>query len=215
MGKPAIGVIGLAVMGRNLALNIESRGYTVAVYNRSQAKTDELVSEFPDRKLVPAHSLVHTLVAAANEEQLLIRCQAAPGFLIEPLALGRKQHDALRFRARGQNALDGVKDRFGFEEHTFATAERPIVHGAMTVMRPGAEVVDLYRDQAGLRRFGDHPVTERAVEKLRKDGEDMKSHWCACGARTRACRVHTRVNAVPNLAHPTARHESGRHKENS
>ena len=40
MGKQAIGVIGLAVMGRNLALNIESRGYAVSVYNRSREKTD-------------------------------------------------------------------------------------------------------------------------------------------------------------------------------
>lgn len=35
MMKQQIGVIGLAVMGRNLALNIESRGYSVAVYNRT------------------------------------------------------------------------------------------------------------------------------------------------------------------------------------
>ncbi|CDQ38350.1 6-phosphogluconate dehydrogenase, NADP(+)-dependent, decarboxylating [Virgibacillus salexigens] len=35
-----IGVIGLAVMGKNLALNIESRGYSVAVYNRSGDKTE-------------------------------------------------------------------------------------------------------------------------------------------------------------------------------
>ncbi|MBD2870064.1 NAD(P)-binding domain-containing protein, partial [Paenibacillus arenilitoris] len=35
MSKQQIGVIGLAVMGKNLALNIESRGFTVSVYNRS------------------------------------------------------------------------------------------------------------------------------------------------------------------------------------
>ena len=35
MSKQQIGVIGLAVMGKNLALNIESRGFSVAVYNRS------------------------------------------------------------------------------------------------------------------------------------------------------------------------------------
>ncbi len=33
--KQQIGVVGMAVMGRNLALNIESRGYTVSVFNRS------------------------------------------------------------------------------------------------------------------------------------------------------------------------------------
>ena len=38
MSKQQIGVIGLAVMGKNLALNIESRGYSVSVYNRSAEK---------------------------------------------------------------------------------------------------------------------------------------------------------------------------------
>ncbi|GIQ61454.1 hypothetical protein PACILC2_00220 [Paenibacillus cisolokensis] len=38
MAKQQIGVIGLAVMGRNLALNIESKGFTVSVYNRSREK---------------------------------------------------------------------------------------------------------------------------------------------------------------------------------
>ena len=35
MTKANFGVVGMAVMGRNLALNVESRGYTVAIYNRS------------------------------------------------------------------------------------------------------------------------------------------------------------------------------------
>jgi len=43
MSKQQIGVIGLAVMGKNLALNIESRGYSVAVYNRTAAKTEEFL----------------------------------------------------------------------------------------------------------------------------------------------------------------------------
>ncbi len=37
-------VIGLAVMGENLVLNMESRGYTVAVYNRTTSKVDEFVT---------------------------------------------------------------------------------------------------------------------------------------------------------------------------
>eukprot|EP01104_Vermistella_antarctica_P012169 TRINITY_DN3475_c0_g1_i2.p1 TRINITY_DN3475_c0_g1~~TRINITY_DN3475_c0_g1_i2.p1 ORF type:complete len:481 (+),score=140.37 TRINITY_DN3475_c0_g1_i2:50-1444(+) len=38
-----IGLIGLAVMGENLVLNMESRGYTVAVYNRTTSKMDDFV----------------------------------------------------------------------------------------------------------------------------------------------------------------------------
>ena len=37
------GLIGLAVMGENLALNVESRGYKVAVFNRTTEKVDELI----------------------------------------------------------------------------------------------------------------------------------------------------------------------------
>ncbi|WP_272878075.1 NADP-dependent phosphogluconate dehydrogenase [Microbacterium aurantiacum] len=52
-----IGVVGLAVMGSNLARNLASReGNVVAVYNRSRAKTDELVADHPEAGFVPAFS---------------------------------------------------------------------------------------------------------------------------------------------------------------
>ena len=45
MNQPCdFGLIGLAVMGENLALNIESRGYSVAVHNRTTSKVDEFVA---------------------------------------------------------------------------------------------------------------------------------------------------------------------------
>ena len=44
MKKADIGLIGLAVMGENLAMNMESRGFTVAVYNRSTEKVDKFIS---------------------------------------------------------------------------------------------------------------------------------------------------------------------------
>ena len=44
MTKANFGVVGMAVMGRNLALNIESRGYTVAIYNRSKEKTEDVIA---------------------------------------------------------------------------------------------------------------------------------------------------------------------------
>ncbi len=43
MEKANIGVIGMEVMGKSLALNIESKGYSVAVYNRTGAKTKAFV----------------------------------------------------------------------------------------------------------------------------------------------------------------------------
>ncbi|AIP53984.1 NADP-dependent phosphogluconate dehydrogenase [Burkholderia pseudomallei] len=76
MGKQAIGVVGLALMGRNLALNIESRGYAVSVYNRSREKTDELIAEFPDRKLVPAHTLEAFVASLETPRRILLMVKA-------------------------------------------------------------------------------------------------------------------------------------------
>ena len=57
MATANIGVVGLAVMGSNLARNLASReGNTVAVFNRSRSKTDELVAEHPEAGFVPAFS---------------------------------------------------------------------------------------------------------------------------------------------------------------
>ena len=44
MAEAEIGVIGLGVMGANLALNIADNGYHVAVYNRTAARTDEFAA---------------------------------------------------------------------------------------------------------------------------------------------------------------------------
>ncbi len=49
MTKANFGVVGMAVMGRNLALNVESRGYSVAIYNRSADKTEDVVASNPGK----------------------------------------------------------------------------------------------------------------------------------------------------------------------
>lgn len=51
MSKQNIGVIGLAVMGKNLALNIADHGYTVSVFNRSRERTEELLAECGTKSL--------------------------------------------------------------------------------------------------------------------------------------------------------------------
>jgi len=44
MAGQAFGVIGLEVMGKNIALNIERNGFPIAVYNRTYAKTEEFLN---------------------------------------------------------------------------------------------------------------------------------------------------------------------------
>src|SRR5437868_9007754 len=53
-----IGLIGLAVMGQNLVLNMNDHGYTVVVYNRTVSKVDEfLQKEAKGTKVLAAHSI--------------------------------------------------------------------------------------------------------------------------------------------------------------
>ena len=54
MSQPSVGMIGLAVMGSNLARNIESRGFPVAVYNRTGEVTKEFMAKFGTRDGKPA-----------------------------------------------------------------------------------------------------------------------------------------------------------------
>ncbi len=79
MSKQAIGVVGLAVMGRNLALNIESRGHAVSVYNRSREKTDDLMAEHPDKKLVPSYTLEEFVESLEKPRRILLMVKAGQG----------------------------------------------------------------------------------------------------------------------------------------
>ena len=73
------GVVGLAVMGRNLALNIESRGYNVAVYNRSRERTDDLITKHADKKFVPSYSIASFVQAIKTPRRILLMVKAGKG----------------------------------------------------------------------------------------------------------------------------------------
>ncbi|MHA3066366.1 NADP-dependent phosphogluconate dehydrogenase [Lacticaseibacillus saniviri] len=79
MDQPQIGVIGMAVMGKNLALNIESRGYTVAVYNRTASKTEEVVKDHPDKHLVPSYTIEDFVNSLEKPRRILMMVKAGAG----------------------------------------------------------------------------------------------------------------------------------------
>src|ERR1041384_425949 len=62
MPSADIGLIGLAVMGSNLALNIAEKGYTIAVHNRTASKIDEFMvtarEQGLDGRCIPEADLV-------------------------------------------------------------------------------------------------------------------------------------------------------------
>jgi len=57
MKKQQVGVIGLAVMGKNLALNIVDHGFTVSVYNRSSEKTKDLLGEAIGKEIIGHYTI--------------------------------------------------------------------------------------------------------------------------------------------------------------
>ncbi|WP_251942919.1 NADP-dependent phosphogluconate dehydrogenase [Staphylococcus sp. Marseille-Q5304] len=73
-----IGVVGLAVMGKNLAWNIESRGYHVSVFNRSSEKTDEMVEESKGKNIHPTYSLEEFVNSLEKPRRILIMVKAGP-----------------------------------------------------------------------------------------------------------------------------------------
>jgi 6-phosphogluconate dehydrogenase len=72
-----IGVTGLSVMGRNLARNLARHGYTVAVHNRSAARTRSLVEEHGDEgHFVPSESLEDFVASLQRPRAIIIMVQA-------------------------------------------------------------------------------------------------------------------------------------------
>ena len=78
MTKQQFGVVGMAVMGKNLALNIESRGYTVALYNRTGSKTTEVVEEHPDKNFQATYSIEEFVNAIEKPRRIMLMVKAGP-----------------------------------------------------------------------------------------------------------------------------------------
>jgi 6-phosphogluconate dehydrogenase len=81
--KPAtapVGVVGLAVMGRNLARKFASRGYTVAVYNRTQARTADLIATHAtEGTFVAADSVAEFARSLERPRRVIIMVQTGVG----------------------------------------------------------------------------------------------------------------------------------------
>jgi 6-phosphogluconate dehydrogenase len=80
MATADIGLIGLAVMGSNLALNIAEKGYTVAVHNRTASRIDDFVAEAKaeglDSKVVPEADLAAFVKSIKSPRSIIIMVKA-------------------------------------------------------------------------------------------------------------------------------------------
>src|SRR5438067_482862 len=74
-----IGLIGLAVMGENLVLNMESRGSAVAVFNRTVARVDDfLAGRAKGKRIVGCHSVKELVAALERPRKVMIMVKAGP-----------------------------------------------------------------------------------------------------------------------------------------
>ncbi len=77
--KADIGLIGLAVMGQNLVLNMNDHGFIVAVYNRTTAKVDEfLQSSARDTKVIGTHTMEELIGKLLKPRRVMLMVKAGP-----------------------------------------------------------------------------------------------------------------------------------------
>src|SRR5256714_6398531 len=74
-----IGLIGLAVMGENLVLNMESHGYTVAVFNRTTKRVDDfLAGRAKGKTIVGCHSVKELVATLKRPRKVMMMVKAGP-----------------------------------------------------------------------------------------------------------------------------------------
>ncbi len=112
------GLIGLAVMGQNLALNVERNGFSVAVYNRTAARTKEFMAERAVGKNIVAGYTIEEFVGLLKKPRkimLMVKAGAPVDAVIEQLKPHLEPGDLL---------IDGGNSFFGDTERRAAELER-------------------------------------------------------------------------------------------
>ncbi|MFT3968863.1 MAG: NADP-dependent phosphogluconate dehydrogenase [Micropruina sp.] len=77
-GTAQIGVVGMAVMGSNLARNFASKGFTTAVFNRTYAKTEAVVAAHPEANFIASETVEDFVDSLEKPRRILIMVKAGP-----------------------------------------------------------------------------------------------------------------------------------------
>ena len=121
MTEAGFGVIGLGVMGRNLALNAEGRGFAVAVFNRSTERTKVFVAEHPGRRIVPAFGLSEFVASLVPPRVILLMVKAGS-------PTDAVLSELLPLLDRGDVVVDGGNAHYEDTERRLETARALGVH---------------------------------------------------------------------------------------
>jgi len=105
-----IGLIGLAVMGENLALNMESRGFTVAVFNRTVERVDEFIrGRAAGKRFIGCRSLEELVRNLAKPRKVMLMIKAGP-------AVDEQIEKLLPLLSAGDIIIDGGNTHFADTE---------------------------------------------------------------------------------------------------
>lgn len=106
MKKADIGLVGLAVMGENLAMNMESKGFTVAVYNRTVSKVDNFINgRGKGKSIIGCHSLEELLENLEKPRKVFMMVKA--GAAVDDMI-----HQLLPLMEEGDILIDGGNSYF-------------------------------------------------------------------------------------------------------
>ncbi len=101
-----IGLVGLAVMGENLVLNMESKGFTVSVFNRSTEKVDNFLSNRGKEKNIRGTHTIEELVASLERpRKIMLMIKAGP-------AVDATIESILPYLEKGDVLIDGGNTHF-------------------------------------------------------------------------------------------------------
>src|SRR5262245_54615819 len=118
-----IGLIGLAVMGQNLVLNMNDHGYTVCVFNRTVSKVDEFIgNEAAGTRVRGAHSLEELVAALKRPRRVMLMVKA--GETVDQMITA-----LVPLLEKGDILIDGGNSHYGdTTRRTRALAEKGILY---------------------------------------------------------------------------------------
>ena len=130
-----IGLMGLAVMGENLALNIESRGNKVAVFNRTTKVVDDFVAGRAGKQFVGCHTVEELVASLKRPRKVMMMIKAGP-------AIDEVIEHLIPLLAHGDVIIDGGNTHFADTERRTALrrVEGSFVHRHRRIRGRGGAV---------------------------------------------------------------------------
>ncbi len=106
MKKADIGLIGLAVMGENLVLNMESKGFTVSVYNRTTEKVDNFIgARAKGKNIIGTHTMQELVDSLEKPRKVMLMIKAGP-------AVDKTIDSLIPLLEKGDIIIDGGNTHF-------------------------------------------------------------------------------------------------------